>query len=337
MAKWLLASALFFVAFPSCVASAQGKVTLSYLGTAGWEISDGKTVILVDPYLTRLKMATPGSPSSREDTRAEVGLDDIAATDRTVIDAHIKRADFALLTHTHIDHVLDVPYIARKTGALVIGSESTTNFARDSGVPDAQLMTVQGGDDLEFGSFSVRVIPSLHGVFRHTPNFRLFPAPPPSTIFSLDAKPPFRMRDLLVEGGTLAYFIRLNGVRILVFGSMNYIQREVEGLRPDVAIIGASPERNEIYHYTPRLLRALDYPRLVLPTHWDRFNIPYDFSQQPAIERLQSFIAEVHAASPQTEVVPKYFEPITVLPRQHGKDNRRGDLSVPAYTGHNSR
>ena len=58
-----------------------------------------------------------------------------------------------------------------------------------------------------------------------------------------------------------------------------------------------------------------------MPTHWDRFNVPYGVSQQPAIERLQSFIAEVKAASPRTDViVPKYFDPITVeSSRQLGK------------------
>ena len=63
----------------------------------------------------------------------------------------------------------------------------------------------------------------------------------------------------------------------------------------------------------PRLLRALGYPRLVLPTHWDRFNVGYEVSQEPAIERLQSFLAEVKKASPNTTViVPKYFQPIPV-------------------------
>jgi len=51
----------------------------------------------------------------------------------------------------------------------------------------------------------------------------------------------------------------------------------------------------------------------VLPTHWDRFNVTHDVSQAPAIERLQSFLAEVKAASPKTTViVPKYFELISV-------------------------
>lgn len=292
-----LSASLLAAAVLAAVAPAQAQVQLSYLGTAGWEITDGKTVVLVDPYLSRLKFATPGSAVAADDPRPSVGFDDIARSDHAVVDAHIKRADFILLTHTHVDHVLDVPYIARKTGALVIGTESTTNFARDSGVPEAQLLTVKGGDDLDFGVFSVRVIPSLHGILRHAPNMtHLPPIPPPSTIFPADAKPPFRVRDLLIEGGTLAYYIRLDGVRVLVFGSMNYSEREVR--------------------YTANLLRATGFPPLVLPTHWDRFNVPYSASQQPAIERLQSFIAEVKAASPKTRIIiPAYFQPITVKSR----------------------
>jgi hypothetical protein len=94
---------------------------------------------------------------------------------------------------------------------------------------------------------------------------------------------------------------------------MNYIEREIDGLRPDVALIGAMPERREVFNYTARLLRALGYPRLVLPSHWDRFNVLYDVSQEPAIQRLQSFIAEVKAASPKTQViVPQYFHPLRI-------------------------
>jgi hypothetical protein len=65
-----------------------------------------------------------------------------------------------------------------------------------------------------------------------------------------------------------------------------------------------------------RLLKAIGYPRMVLPTHGDRFNVTYDVSQAPAIERLQWFIADVKAASPASPAsvtaVPKYFETIDV-------------------------
>jgi len=52
---------------------------------------------------------------------------------------------------------------------------------------------------------------------------------------------------------------------------------------------------------------------MVLPTHWDRFNVTYDVTQDAAVERLQTFIAEVKAPSPDSKiVVPRYFEPIVI-------------------------
>jgi L-ascorbate metabolism protein UlaG (beta-lactamase superfamily) len=300
----------------TCLSAAPGgvsPVTLKYLGTAGWEISDGKTVVLIDPYLSRLHMVTPNDDVLPTDTRPLFRRGDVVHPDTTAIDAHIERADFVLITHTHVDHASDMPAIARKTGAMVIGTESAYNLARAYAVPAEKLIVVRGGEDYEFGTLSLRVIPSLHGVLRRAPFLRRDPnAPPPKTVIPSNATPPLPISDF-AEGGTLAYLIRMGGRQILAFGSMNYIEREVEGLRPDVALIGAMPERREIYDYTGRLLKALGYPRLVLPTHWDRFNVTYEVSQEPARQRLQSFIDEVKTASPTTEViVPKYFEPVSV-------------------------
>lgn len=301
-----------FLLLVGAAARAQNNVTISYLGTAGWELTDGKTVVLIDPYLTRFKINTPNDPVLPSDPRPLVTSSEIVQSDTGVIDAHIRRADFIVVTHSHGDHLFDVPYIARKTGALVIGTETTANFARANGVPNSQILTVKGGEDLALGDISIRIVPSVHGILRHAPNWQPRGTAPPQT-FSADAKPPFRFDQLPGEGGTLAYLVRIGGRQVLAFGSMNYIEREVEGLRPDVALIGAMPERHEIYRYTERLMRALGNPPLVLPAHWDRFNVPYDVSQQPAVDRLQSFIQEVKTASPNTRViVPRYFEPIPV-------------------------
>jgi L-ascorbate metabolism protein UlaG (beta-lactamase superfamily) len=284
------------------------QVVLKYLGTAGWEINDGTTTILIDPYLSRINgPAPPGGGSGHPlagDARPAYRWGDVASPDVAAIDSHIQRADFVLVTHTHYDHILDVPHIALKTGASVIGTESTENVLRAYGVPEEQLITVRGGEDYQFGSFSLKVIPSIHSPLDHKHYFSSATAP-------AGMKAPLTLEQIHPEGGTLAYLIRFHGHQILVFGGMNYVEREIVGLEPDVALVGAAASRKEIYDYSGRLMRDLHYPAIVLPTHWDNFLAPYGASQQPALEALQSFVQEIVAASPKTKViVPKYFEAI---------------------------
>jgi L-ascorbate metabolism protein UlaG (beta-lactamase superfamily) len=220
----------------------------------------------------------------------------------------VPRADYVLVTHTHYDHVLDVPHIALKTHAAVIGTESTQNVLRAYRVPEEQLITVRGGEDYDFGTFSVKVIPSLHSPLDHKHYFSSESAP-------AGMKAPLTLRQMHPEGGTLAYLVRFRGHQILAFGGMNYIEREIEGLRPDVVLVGAAGSRKESYDYCGRLMRALQFPALVLPTHWDNFTAPYGASQQVSIEALQPFLEEMRAASPKTKVVaPKYFEAIPLEP-----------------------
>jgi L-ascorbate metabolism protein UlaG (beta-lactamase superfamily) len=292
-----------------------GQVVLRWLGTAGWEISDGTTVILVDPYVSRIFGPQPPgrTPYARTpgDTRPDYGWDDVATPDAAAIDAHVPRADFVLVTHTHYDHVLDVPAIALKTHAMVIGTESTENVMRAYKVPEEQLITVRGGEDYEFGAFSLRVIPSLHSPLDHKRYFSSEKAPE-------GMKGPLTLRQMHPEGGTLAYLVRFHGHQILAFGGMNYIEREIEGLEPDVVLVGAAGSRKENYDYCGRLMRDLHFPALVLPTHWDNFIAPFEASQQASIDALQSLIEEMKTASPKTQVtVPKYFEAIPLGKAKH--------------------
>ena len=88
-------------------AGKSNQVVLKYLGTAGWEITDGTTVILIDPYLSRINgPAPPGGGAGHSlagDTRRAYGWGDVASPDVAAIDSHIQRADFVLVTHTHYD------------------------------------------------------------------------------------------------------------------------------------------------------------------------------------------------------------------------------------------
>jgi L-ascorbate metabolism protein UlaG (beta-lactamase superfamily) len=264
--------------------SERGPLALTYLGVAGWQIESGPTIVLADPYFSRPDLEQPLVP------------------DAAAIAARApKRADLIVIGHSHADHLLDAPEIAKRTGAQLLGSRTTALVARASGVADDHIITVKGGEDFAMAGFSVRAIPSLHAALgaKHVFGGELATAP----------TMPMKFGDYQ-EGGTYAYLLRIAGHRVLVFSTANFIERELEGLAPDIAII-APGLREEIHDYTCRLLRVLGYPRLVYATHFDTWTAPP--VDEPPSEDLTKFVAEVARCSPATKlVIPKHFERMVV-------------------------
>ncbi len=288
------------------MARSAGALHLTHLGAAGWEISDGRVTVLLDPYLSRLRITgrafgTGSTPALPGDTRRVFGPDDALISDTAAVDKYVTRADVILHSHSHFNHTLDMPYLAAKTGATVVGTESTINLARAGGVPEAQLVTVRGGEDYEFGGFAVKVIPSLHSAMNEKRYFD-------GRVVPRDFRGPRRMSND-VEGGTLAYLLRIAGHQILWFGSMNYIERELLGLRPGVVMIAAAHQRRQIHDYTGRLMRVLGRPRIVFATHWDEQSFPFGAPQDERLKEAETFVKEVKAVSPRTRVtVPRHLE-----------------------------
>jgi L-ascorbate metabolism protein UlaG (beta-lactamase superfamily) len=284
-----------------------GEVRLTYLGNAGWEITDGRRVILVDPFLTQFARWTDNPADA-----AGPSPDALYPADTALINRYVKRADYILITHGHSDHALDAGYISRKTGATIIGHETAANLARAYGVTDSSLITVIGGEDYAFGDFSLRVIPNIHSALdkkHYYNNTRGIVGTAPRGL-----RAPLRRKDY-VEGGNLAYLLRIAGHEIVIMGSMNYIEREMEGLRPDIALVGANSQRLEIHDFTGRLMRALGNPALVIPTHADAYGDPKPSAA--ALADRQKFQQEVAAASPRSRYLfPKWFEPIVVGARK---------------------
>jgi reactive intermediate/imine deaminase len=280
-----------------------GELRLTYLGNAGWEITDGKKTVLVDPFVTQFARWAPGAKVPAPG--------DVYNPDTALIEQHIPRADYILVTHGHSDHALDAGTVANKTGATIIGKETTANLARAYAVPEAQLITVIGGEDYDFEDFSLKVIPSIHSALddkHYFNNGRGITGNAPAGL-----KAPLKRKDF-VEGGSVAYLLRMGGHEVLIMGSMNFIEREMAGLTPDIALVGSNSQRLEIYNFTPRLMRALNYPAVVIPTHADAYGNP---NPPPAItEDQKRFEAEVKAASPNSRFIrPTWFEPITLPAR----------------------
>jgi L-ascorbate metabolism protein UlaG (beta-lactamase superfamily) len=297
------------------VRAGRAELRLTHFGAAGWSITDATATLLLDPYFSRVRFknrpyGAPDAAAVPRDRRPVVDYTEAPTQDTGTVDRYVARADFVLLSHSHFNHAMDMPHIARKTGATVIGTESTANIARAFGVPDAQVITARGGEDFEFDRLSIKVIPSLHSALSNKHYWS-------SGTIPRDVKTPLRLKDY-VEGGMLAYLVRIGGWQVLLFGGMNYIERDVAGLRPDVALIAAAKPRREIHDYTGRLLRALGRPRIVIATHWDNQGLPFGAPQDESRAEADTFVAEVKAVAPRTRVVvPAHFETI-VLDKRGG-------------------
>ena len=286
-------------------ADGQTGLQFTYFGAAGWEISDGDVTVLVDPYISRLRYVDRQHP---DDDRRAYARDEVGDWDTDLIDRLITKADFILVQHAHYDHLGDVPYIAKKTGAKVIGTETTITILRAYGIPDDQLYAVGGGEDYQFENFSVRVIPSIHSALdeKHYFDSRRYDR-------NTELEAPLRINQF-IEGGSLMFLARFDSHSVLTMGSMNFIERELEGLTPDILLAGINGSRLGLYNYDERLVRVTGNPPVIIPTHWDSFAQPYEFSQQSNVDqKLIPFRDTVAEISPNSRVViPVHLEPFVV-------------------------
>ncbi|MEV5964513.1 MBL fold metallo-hydrolase [Kribbella sp. NPDC051952] len=242
--------------------TARTPVEITWFGTHAWEIRCGKSVVLTDPWLTRFKTGTFTPEGADPKTKLVIKPD--------VIDRHLTTADAILVHHGHYDHMADVPYVAKKTQATVLGTQTHVNLLKAMRTQEDLLSPVRGGEYFPFDGFSIEVYPSLHSCSgkRHTyayPGYYLESVPP---------RP--RVIEDLVEGGTLAYVITIGGLRILSLSTANFDPNALRGLQVDVAFAAPGGEPG----ITDRLLQTIKPVKKVIATHWDDFDKPLD---QPSV------------------------------------------------------
>jgi L-ascorbate metabolism protein UlaG (beta-lactamase superfamily) len=290
----LLVTSLIFVRpLPAAVPDsnsgpgAQQPVQLKWLGNAGWEIWFGKTVILIDPFLTR-----------REASREKEWN-----TDEEAVLNVIKGADYIFAGHSHADHIADIPFIAKRFGSKVIGSRTTTNIALTAGVDKTQLITIRGGEMLNFENFSVQVVESRHGALNRGGRRRQ----PRSDEILQPWSGPITGK-AFVEGGSYLYNFTFGKLRVLDQSTGNFIEEKLNGLQPDVAILAATGG----YDFTEaiKILR----PKIVIIHHHDNWRVPFHLGiSETNQRRAQRVEDEIKAVDSNIKVlVPEYFKTITL-------------------------
>ncbi|MEW5740964.1 MAG: MBL fold metallo-hydrolase [Myxococcota bacterium] len=223
-------------------------LSVRYLGVSGYEVTDGVTTLLLDPTPTRpppLALLAPLAP------------------DETLGAQQCPRADAILVNHTHHDHALDVPSIALRTGALVIGSPNTVALALSRGVPEAKTRVVKPGERLTVGTFTIDVRGS-----RHTDIAGI--SQPMSGAISRTAGPLWFFQYALDE--TLFYRLEANGTSLWFHPTSTFAPGEVGAPPAPTLIVGVTGEDASVEK--ARGLLAETKPLLVLPTHYDNFFQP---------------------------------------------------------------
>ena len=108
---------------------------IRFLGHATFELSDGDTRILVDPFLS------PNNPS------APVGADEVDPT-------HV------LLTHAHVDHLADAVAVAKRTGAHCVALVETAGWLGGQGVENVSDPNLGGTVEFDWGW--VKLVQAFH-------------------------------------------------------------------------------------------------------------------------------------------------------------------------------
>ncbi len=175
------------------------------------------------------------------------------------------------ISHTHHDHVMDMPFVAKKTGAMVYGTSSALNVARGGDVPEEQLAEFQDGMTYNIGDYSIRVIKSLHSKPTILNNDLGVPIEQP-------LRQPAKLRDYK-EGGSYDFYVESKGKRILIRTSFNYIKGQLDGYQADVLFLGVAglakaDEETERIFFQETVEKV--QPKLVIPLHWDNFFSPLD-------------------------------------------------------------
>jgi L-ascorbate metabolism protein UlaG (beta-lactamase superfamily) len=229
---------------------------LEWLGVSGYRLGYAGHDLYVDPYVSRVPL--------RAVLARRPALPDPACLERYVRPAG--KAVAVLVGHTHFDHAVDAPALARRLGCPAYGSSSLAALMRLHGAGELAVEAVPHRR-YELGPFTVSFTPSQHS------KLLLGLAVPCAGELSCEHL------DGLVPGAYSCgqvYGIRIEvaGISFYHQGSANLLDDELDGSPVDVFLAGVAG-RGFTRDYWRRILPRLD-PRVVVPTHYDDFFRPLD-------------------------------------------------------------
>ncbi|TGJ98741.1 MBL fold metallo-hydrolase [Leptospira langatensis] len=250
-----------------------GKIRVTYLGTSSLLLDDGETQILTDGFFSRpslFRTAFRKISSNEEEIKYVMLL------------AGIKKLKAIFVCHSHYDHSMDAPFIAKETNSKLFGSISTLQIGRGEGLPEEQMALFEPGKKIQIGKFRITVLES-----KHTPPFRILgktnASDPNRPHLTEPLKQPAKAEDY-IEGGTYDFLVEHGKNSLLIKGSTNYLEGAWKDLKVDVlflgiAMLGKLDEDFQNKFYTETV--GAVHPKIVIPVHWDNFFKPLSEPLEP--------------------------------------------------------
>jgi L-ascorbate metabolism protein UlaG (beta-lactamase superfamily) len=292
-----------------------GAVTVRYTGTATLLFSDGETSWMIDGWFSR--------PGPLQIAFGKIAPD-LEAIERGLAANEVSSLAAVIPVHSHYDHAMDAPEVARRTGALLLGSESTANIGRGWGLEEEQIRVLEDGVSLRLGKFVVTPIVSRHFQFPD-PEVRKRALENPDITEPL--VPPVKIFDYKL-GKAYMLHVQHPGGSALVVGSAGYEKGDLAGLTADVIFLGIgglgsqTPEyREEYWRETVETLDA----RRIIPIHYDSLTAPIEGPFRGSVvamtfvfggeEQTLEFLKQKEAEHPDLvfQTLPRYA-PVVLFP-----------------------
>lgn len=234
-------------------AAAAAPLRITWLGVTTLLVEDRETALMIDGFFTRPNLA-----------RFRLGR--IAPSQSRIEDclarARVRQLDAVIAMHAHYDHAMDSAVVADKTGALLVGDESTANIGRGHGLPADRIVVATPGATLSYGGFDVTLLASQHSEPDRFPGIITAPLVPPVKATAYRCG----------ESWSALIHHRPTDRRVLIQGSAGFIPGALTGQRADVAYLGVLQlgysARDYLVDYWDETVRTVGARRVIL-IHWD--------------------------------------------------------------------
>jgi L-ascorbate metabolism protein UlaG (beta-lactamase superfamily) len=251
---------------------------LRWLGVAGYRLSYQGHALYIDPYISRAPL---GAVLAGKPALPDPGLHD------RVLGTESDQVVGILIGHTHFDHAVDVPLLARRWNTKAYGSSSLQRLMALHNEADRAVRIVPR-HVYELGPFEVTFHPSEHSKLML--GFKV-PFDGELSCEHLEALSPQAYKC----GDIYGIRIAVAGVSFYHQGSANLIEDEVPRGGVDVFLAGIAG-RSFTPNYWGRILPRLE-PHTVVASHFDDFfrqvDDPLGFSTNVNLSALPDEIAAV--------------------------------------------